>query len=344
MKVGIIGLSGSGKSTIFQALVQQGKEIVQKGQNRIGTVRVPDVRVDELRSRYPQGKTIYAQVEYFLPGVLGHKKENIYDQKIWPRIRESDALILVVRNFSGLGLPDPTPARDFNQLDQELVFADLVVLEKRLERLLLDKKRGVQKNQEELNLLMECQEFLDNGMPLRKSPELPTSRLLKGYAFVSAKPILVLFNNEDEDDQLPKIENLTSSEDCMVIRGKLEQELSQMPDEEAKEFLKEFNIPASAMTRVLKRSYTLLGLLSFFTIGSDEVKAWTIKAGTKAIDAAGEIHSDIKKGFIRAEVLSYEDLMDAGNYQEAKKRGTLRLEGKNYIVMDGDIIEFRFNI
>ena len=344
MKVGIIGLSGSGKSTIFQALVQQGKEIVQKGQNRIGTVRVPDVRVDELRSRYPQGKTIYAQAEYFLPGVLGHKKENIYDQKIWPRIRESDALILVVRNFSGLGLPDPTPARDFNQLDQELVFADLVVLEKRLERLLLDKKRGVQKNQEELNLLMECQEFLDNGMPLRKSPELPTSRLLKGYAFVSAKPILVLFNNEDEDDQLPKIENLTSSEDCMVIRGKLEQELSQMPDEEAKEFLKEFNIPASAMTRVLKRSYTLLGLLSFFTIGSDEVKAWTIKAGTKAIDAAGEIHSDIKKGFIRAEVLSYEDLMDAGNYQEAKKRGTLRLEGKNYIVMDGDIIEFRFNI
>jgi hypothetical protein len=344
MKVGIIGLPGSGKSTIFQALVQQGKEIVQKGQNRIGTVRVPDVRVDELRSRYPRGKTIYAQVEYFLPGVLGHKKENIYDQKIWPRIRENDALILVVRNFSGLGLPDPTPARDFNQLDQELVFADLVVLEKRLERLLLDKKRGVKKNQEELNLLMECQKFLDNGMPLRKSPELPTSRLLKGYAFVSAKPILVLFNNEDEDDQLPKIENLTSSEDCMVIRGKLEQELSQMPDEEAKEFLKEFNIPASAMTRVIKRSYTLLGLLSFFTVGSDEVKAWTIKAGTKAIDAAGAIHSDIKKGFIRAEVLSYEDLMDAGNYQEAKKRGTLRLEGKNYIVMDGDIIEFRFNI
>ncbi len=344
MKVGIIGLPGSGKSTIFQALVQQGKEIVQKGQNRIGTVRVPDVRVDELRSRYPRGKTIYAQVEYFLPGVLGHKRENIYDQKIWPRIRENDALILVVRNFSGLGLPDPTPARDFNQLDQELVFADLVVLEKRLERLLLDKKRGVKKNPEELNLLIECQKFLDNGMPLRKSPELPTSRLLKGYAFVSAKPILVLFNNEDEDDQLPKIENLTSSEDCMVIRGKLEQELSQMPDEEAKEFLKEFNIPASAMTRVIKRSYTLLGLLSFFTVGSDEVKAWTIKAGTKAIDAAGAIHSDIKKGFIRAEVLSYEDLMDAGNYQEAKKRGTLRLEGKNYIVMDGDIIEFRFNI
>ena len=344
MKVGIIGLPGSGKSTIFQALVQQGKEIVQKGQNRIGTVRVPDVRVDELRSRYQPGKTIYAQVEYFLPGVLGHKKETIYDQKIWPRIRENDALILVVRNFSGLGLPDPTPARDFNQLDQELVFADLVVLEKRLERLLHDKKRGVKKNPEELNLLMECQKFLDNGMPLRKSPELPTSRLLKGYAFVSAKPILVLFNNEDEDDQLPKIENLTSSEDCMVIRGKLEQELSQMPDEEAKEFLKEFNIPASAMTRVLKRSYTLLGLLSFFTVGNDEVKAWTIKAGTKAIDAAGEIHSDIKKGFIRAEVLSYEDLMDAGNYQEAKKRGTLRLEGKNYIVMDGDIIEFRFNI
>jgi len=344
MKVGMIGLPGSGKSTIFQALVQQGKEIVQKGPNRIGTVRVPDVRVDELHSRYRPKKTIYAQVEYFLPGVLGHKKENIYDQTIWPRIRESDALIHVVRNFGGIGLPDPTPDKDFYQLDQELVFADLVVLEKRMARLSLDKKRGVKNNPKELNVLMECQKLLDNGMPLRKSTEISTSRLLKGYAFVSAKPVLVLFNNTDEDDQLPKIEDFTSSEDCMVIRGKLEQELSQMPDEEAKEFLKEFNISASAMARVIKRSYTLLGLVSFFTVGSDEVKAWTIKAGTKAVDAAGVIHSDIKKGFIRAEVLPYEDLMDAGSYQEARKRGTLRLEGKNYMVMDGDIIEFRFNI
>ncbi|MFQ5484025.1 MAG: DUF933 domain-containing protein [Desulfobacterales bacterium] len=344
MKVGIIGLPGSGKSTIFQALVQQGTEIVQKGPNRIGTVRVPDVRVDELQSRYRPKKTIYAQVEYFLPGVPGHKKETIYDQTIWPRIRESDALIHVVRNFIGIGLSDPTPDKDFYQLDQELVFADLVILEKRLERLLLDKKRGVKNNPEELNLLMECQKLLNNGIPLRKGPEVSSSRLLKGYAFVSAKPVLVLFNNEDENDQLPKIANLTGDEDCMVIRGKLEQELSQMPDEEAKEFLKEFNIPASAMARVIKRSYTLLGLLSFFTVGSDEVKAWTIKAGTKAVDAAGAIHSDIKKGFIRAEVLSYDDLIDAGSYQEAKKRGTLRLEGKNYMIMDGDIIEFRFNI
>ena len=161
---------------------------------------------------------------------------------------------------------------------------------------------------------------------------------------MSAKPVLVLFNNMDDDDALPDIPALTSKETCMVIKAKLEQELIQMSDEEAKEFLSEFNITASAMDRVIQQSYALLGLISFFTVGEDEVRAWTIQKGTSALDAAEVIHSDIKKGFIRAEVLSYTDLIDAGTQAEARKRGTFRLEGKTYEVKDGDIINFRFNV
>jgi ribosome-binding ATPase YchF (GTP1/OBG family) len=156
--------------------------------------------------------------------------------------------------------------------------------------------------------------------------------------------MLILFNNVDEDDGLPDAASLTEGEECMVIRAKLEQELAQMSDEETDEFLSEFNITASATDRVIQRSYDLMGLISFFTVGEDEVRAWTIERETDAVDAAEVIHSDIKKGFIRAEVLAYDDLMDAGTYAEARKKGTVRLEGRTYKVCDGDIINFRFNV
>lgn len=156
--------------------------------------------------------------------------------------------------------------------------------------------------------------------------------------------MLVLFNNEDDDDGIPEITDLTTQENCMVIRGKLEQELAQMSDDEAREFLSEFNISASAMDRVIQRSYELLGLISFFTIGKDEVKAWTVKKETSALDAADAIHTDMKKGFIRAEVISFAELISAGSYPEARKRGAVRLEGKSYVVQDGDIVEIRFNV
>jgi ribosome-binding ATPase YchF (GTP1/OBG family) len=156
--------------------------------------------------------------------------------------------------------------------------------------------------------------------------------------------MLVLFNNEDEDESLPEVGQLTQTESCIVIRAKLEQELAQMSEAEAEEFLMEFNITASAMDRVIHKSYDLLGLISFFTVGEDEVRAWTVKKGTDAVNAAGVIHSDIQKGFIRAEVLSYDDLMAAGTYAEARKKGTVRLEGKTYQVQDGDIVHFRFNV
>jgi GTP-binding protein YchF len=340
MKLGIIGLPRSGKTTIFEALTQNILPEGHKGESRIGTIRVPDTRVDALSDMYKPKRTVYTQVEYFLPDVLRQQK----DQKIWAQVRDCDALIHVVRNFGGYGFENPTPFLDFQTIDQELMLADLVVVEKKLESVELDRKRVKETSPVELSLLNQCLEHLENEMPIRKAPDLASDPLLRGYAFLSAKPMLVLFNNEDDDDAIPEVEDLSSRENCMVIRGKLEQELAQMSDEDAEEFLSEFNITASAMDRVIKRSYELLGLISFFTVVNQEVKAWTVKKDTQAVDAADTIHTDMKKGFIRAEVISYDDLMAAGSYPEAKKKGTVRLEGKTYPVQDGDIIEFRFNV
>jgi GTP-binding protein YchF len=340
MKLGIIGLARSGKSTVFEALTHNIISESQKGKNRIGTIHVPDKRLDMLSSMYNPPKTIYAQVEYFLPDVIRRQK----DQEIWTQVRDCDALVHVVRNFGGYGFEAPIPYQDFQTVDQELILTDLVVVERKLEHLSLENKRGKKIDPEELSLLNQCLEALEKEIPLRKFPDLASAHLLKGYAFLSAKPMLVLFNNEDDDDAVPDIMELTTQENCMVIRGKLEQELAQMSKEEAEEFLAEFNITASAMDRVIQRSYELLGLISFFTIGKDEVKAWTTKIKTPAIDAAGIIHTDMKKGFIRAEVVSFDDLIFAGSYPEARKLGNVRLEGKTYEVQDGDIIEFRFNV
>lgn len=344
MKLGLIGLVGSGKATIFEALTQNLGDPGNKQENRVGTIKVPDKRLDQLSGMYQPKKTTYAQVEYFLPGMMDKNKEQMKDQTGWIQIRECDALIHVLRNFEIYGSEKPSPLKDFQKIDMELILADLIVVEKRLERIILDQKRGKKIDQEEFPVLKECRATLENEIPLRRKKELASSHLLKGYAFISAKPMLVLFNNEDEDNSIPHIDGLISTETCSVIRGKLEYELAQMPIEEAQDFLKEFNITASAKDRVIHQSYKILGLISFFTVGKDEVKAWTIKNGTSAVDAAGAIHSDIKKGFICAEVLSYEDLINAGTYLEAKKKGTVRLEGKTYEVRDGDIINFRFNV
>lgn len=340
MKLGIIGLSRSGKSTVFEALTHNILPASHKAKNRIGTIHVPDKRLDILSNMYNPPKTIYAQVEYFLPDVLRQKK----DHNIWTQVRDCDALIQVVRNFGGYGFEAPTPYQDFQAINQELVLTDLMVVEKKLEHMELDKKRGKKADAEELSLLQQCLKTLETETPLRNLPDLASSHLLKGYAFLSAKPMLVLFNNEDDDNGIPEITNLTSRDNCMVIRGKLEQELAQMSAEEAEEFLSEFNITASAMDRVIQRSYKLLGLISFFTLGKDEIKAWTVKRKTLAIDAAGVIHTDMQKGFIRAEVISYDGLISAGSYPEARRLGNVRLEGKTYEVQDGDIIEFRFNV
>lgn len=340
MKSGLIGLPGSGKTVVFEALTGNIDPTGGKGESRIGTVRVPDHRVDRLSALYRPKKTTYAQVEYFLPA-RGSEKER---GSQWTPVRDCDALIHVLRNFHAYGLELPHPLEGIRTVDQELMLADFVVAEKRLERLDLDRRRGKAVDPEERSQLQRCIELLENEIPLRNRPELAESPLLRGFAFLSAKPMLMLFNNDDEDEALPDLGETVPLQNCLVIRGQLEQELAQMTGEEAEAFLKEFHISASATDRVVARTYRLLGLISFFTVGEDEVKAWTIRRGTRALDAAGVIHSDMQKGFIRAEVLAYDDLLAVGSYAEARKRGSVRLEGKTYEVQDGDIINFRFNV
>jgi len=344
MKLGIIGLPQSGRATIFGALTGQTVEPGRRAEQHIGTIRVPDERVERLSRLYQPRKTTFAQVEYLLPGEGGGKEKASGEAGGWTTLRDCDAFIHCLRNFPAYGVAAPDPQRDFQRLDQELVFADLVSVEKRLERLEADRRRGKKPENEEPALLARCREELEAERPLRRTPELASAPCLRGFAFLSAKPVLVLFNNADEDEGFPTLQPLTAVETCLALRGKLEQELAGMSAAEAQAFLEEFGVAAPAADRVIQASYTLLGLISFFTVGDDEVRAWTIPRGTLAPEAAGVIHSDFQKGFIRAEVLPYPDLMAAGTYAEARRRGTVRLEGKTYTVADGDIINFRFNV
>ncbi|MCF6290366.1 MAG: YchF family ATPase [Desulfobacterales bacterium] len=346
MKLGIIGLPGSGKTTIFEAVTGiVPEENMPRTEDRVGTIRVPDARIDRLSEIYNPRKTIHARIEYLLPRAAIYAQGQKKDESLWTGVRTCDALIHVVRNFDDLGGETPDPARDFANLDQEMMFADLLVVEKRLERLAADARRGRKIDIKEEQLLQQCRESLEQDIPLRRNPELAGAPLLKGFTFLSAKPVLVLFNNDDDNAAAPGAAGPVTEEKCITVRGQLERELARMDAEEAREYLREYEISSSVVDRVINLSYQLLGLISFFTVGEDEVRAWTIPKETPAVDAAEAIHSDIKKGFIRAEVLAYDDLIDAGGaYKEARKKGTVRLEGKTYLVRDGDIIEFRFNI
>jgi len=345
MKLGIIGLQGSGKSTVFQALTgSKLEEASQKG-NRIATVTVPDDRVAYLGKLFKPDKTVLPQLEYLLPfGTHGYGLDGRRDESFWNEVRPCDALIQVVRNFKQPGGEIAHPRNDFIKLETDMVFADLVVVEKRIERLDLDKKRGKGISAEERKLLDACLETLEGERPLREDPELAKAPLLKGYTFLSAKPVLVLFNNDDEDMGYPSWEEPPALVNPLVVRGKLEMELAELTDEEAAEFLAAYEIDGSTVERVIQHSCSLLGLVTFFTVIHKEVRAWMVPQGMNALDAAGVIHSDMQRGFIRAEVLAHDDLTAMGSYQQAKKEGRVRLEGKNYIVQDGDIIQFHFNV
>jgi GTP-binding protein YchF len=340
MKLGLIGLPGSGKQTIFEALTGLAVDPGLRREDQLGTITVPDERVDRLSELYVPQKTIYAQVEYLLPGrVDGGDQDSTKAAANWLRAKECDALIQVVRNFTQYGLAEPDPQKDIRQLEEELILADLMVAEKRAERLAKDQKRGKKANPEEWTLIQRCLEHLNNGTALREDVAVANAPLLRGFALLSAKPILYLYNQPDE-----VAANTEQPDNSLTIQGKLEQELAQMSAEEALELQSLYDIEQSAADRVIQRSYELLGQISFFTVGQDEVRAWTIKKGDDALTAAGAIHSDIQKGFIRAEVLAYDDLMTAGTYANARKQGTVRLEGKTYQVQDGDIAHFRFNV
>ena len=340
MKLAIIGLPESGRSTIFAALSGARGEASKKDQ-RVSTIKVMDERIDFLSGLYKPKKTTYAQVEYLLPSeTQGGGSENA----VWNQARICDALIHVVRNFTDAMGTAPDVKAGFRRLEDEMILNDLMVVDKRLERIELDLKRGKTPDEHEHVLIKACKELLESGQPLRVSQEIATAPVLRGFTFLSSKPQLVIINNNDDNECLPELSTGPGNIELSMARGRLEMDIATMSPEEAKEFLAEYHIEKSALDRVIQSSYKILNLMSFFTVGEDEVKAWTIKRGSHALEAAGEIHTDIQKGFIRAEVLSYADLIQYGSHKEAKKVGRVRLEGKEYIVEDGDIINFRFNV
>ena len=347
MKLGIIGLPQAGKTTVFEALTgargESPRQKAGRSDHRIGTVRVADSRVDHLSGIYKPKKTTYAQVEYLLPSNVGGVPAGKSENALWNQVRPCDALIHVVRNFDG-GLGEPSPEADVRALEEEMIISDLAVVEKKVERMDLDAKRG-KKDEEGLRELMEaCRALLEENRPLRSEPDLSSSPELRGFTFLSAKPQLLIVNNADEDEEAPYWTSPPGHAEVIVIRGSLEKEIALLPPEEAEEFMNAYHIETSALDRVIRTSYEILDLISFFTVGEDEVKAWTIPEGTTALDAAGEIHSDIQQGFIRAEVISFEELVRLGSLQEAKKAGQVRLEGKEHVIRDGDIVHFRFNV
>jgi len=349
MKLGIVGLPGSGKTTVFNALTGSTAEVsaYQGGKKdpNLAVVRVPDRRLDRLSSMYDPKKTTPAQVHYVdIGGTVSVKKsvDSSMDEFI-KFIHPVDALVHVIRNFEWAG-ESPRPTEDLDALESEFVLADLIAVEKRMERLKKEIARARKGDPKELELLEEAYKILEEGEALRAYPEIAHSPLLRGYAFLSAKPCILVLNSGDEvglgttDLRLPK--GIVFIE----IKGRLEMELAQLSPEEAGLFREDLGLEEPATFRLIRESYRLLGLISFFTIGKDEVRAWTIRLNTSAQQAAGAVHSDIERGFIKAEVVSYEDLMACGNYSGAQKAGKVRLEGKEYLVRDGDIINFRFNV
>jgi len=300
--------------------------------------------VDFLNRIYQPQKTTYAKIEYLLPAEVPGAGASKAERALWSQVRNCDVLLHVVRNYSGLDGNPPEPEEDYRQVEEEMLLNDLMVVEKRLERIELDRKRGKHPEGGEWELLQTCRTALEGGIPLRNDPQTAGAPELRGFTLLTAKPVLVIVNNSDEDVQPPAWAEPPPDVEIMVVRGRLEMDIAGMDLEEAQEFREAYQIYESALDRVIKRSFELLNRIVFFTVGPDEVKAWPILAGTSALDAAGEIHSDIKRGFIRAEVFAFTDLASRGSFQECKKAGLVRLEGKEYIVRDGDILNIRFNV
>ena len=349
MKIAIIGLSGSGKTTIFNALTESAAETsAYKGGSKapnLAAIEVPDSRLDELTSMFNPKKTTFAQVQYVdIAGTVSAKeaKKSSMDELL-RLLHPVDALLHVVRNFDLAGEP-PTPQEDMDALESELILTDLIIVERRVERLEKEIQKAGKGNPRELELLKEAGQILERGEALRAYQEIARSPLLRGYAFLSAKPCILVLNSGDEAE--PGTTELQVPEGIILVelKGRLEMELTRLSPEEAELFRDDLGLEEPATSRLIRESYRLLGLISLFTVGKDEVRAWTIRLNTPAKRAAGAVHSDMEKGFIKAEVVSYEDLMTCGDHSRAQKAGKVRLEGKDYLVQDGDIIDFRFSI
>jgi len=369
MKVGIVGLPRVGKTTIFRLLTQGRVDTSSWGGGReahVGIAYVPDSRVDRLAEIVKPKKTTYATVEYVdLPGLSrGEGKAALQGQGkemagYLNSLKNIDTLLHVVRAFDDPNLPHPEgsvdPLRDIGLFELEMIFSDLAIVEKRLERLSKDLKKNKSPELEmENEILGRFKTALENEQPLREL-ELPPEeeKRIRGFTFLSAKPILLVLNAGDQDAsriarpvQEFGLEKQASKRNVSVIAvcGKIESEIAALPPEDARLFMDDLGISGIALDRIIQSSYDLLGVFSFYTAGEPEVRAWTIPRNTTAAQAAGVIHTDIEKGFIKAEVVSFEDMVELGSFHAAKTKGVLRLEGRDYHVRVGDVILFRFNV
>jgi GTP-binding protein YchF len=362
MQIGIIGLPNSTKTTIFNALTrsQAATAAFSTGQVETNTaiVEVPDPRVDRLSEMFHPRKTTRARIQYNdIAGLrIGIGHEGGLSGTLLNTIAQNDALLHVVRAFEDERVAHPAgsvdPERDIAALDLEFLFSDLAIVERRMERLARDLMRSSRDAasraaKDEFDLMLRLKENLEQEIPIRDIPLSEQERKqLRGYALLTAEPVLIVLNVGDEgsDDprDYPRYPHRQSETIC--LRGGLEMEIAQLEGEEASAYLAEYGIDEPGLNRMIRQSYRLLGLHSFFTVGEDEVRAWTIPEGATAVEAAGTIHSDLARGFIRAEVVAYEELVAAGSMAEARRRGKLRLEGKEYVVQDGDVMNILFNV
>ncbi len=361
MKTAIIGLANAGKTTIFNALTGLNLEVTTfptlSGEPHTGMVKVPDERLIRLTEIYKPKKTTQATVEYV--DYMGLTKGDVaQNKKVFDLIRDADAIVHVVRGFADESVSHPMggvgPRRDAETVELEMIFGDLELVEKRLERMEEGAKKGKKPDEAEHRLLVRCKEALENEKALRDVDFTVEEQMaMRSLQFMSIKPQLVVLNVSEEEMNSPATQEACASlkeyfkgrqVTVLDLCGKIEMEIAQLPPEEARVFLDDLGIAEPALNKLIHQSYELLGLISFLTSGEDEVRAWTIRKGTDAQRAAGKIHSDIERGFIRAEVVSYDDYVQYRTMDALRNAGKLRSEGKDYVMQEGDVVNFRFNV